>query len=92
LEPRYAGWLRVWVVTAEPQRAGAGVLVDPQREAHRRFGAGMPCAYLVRPDKYVGFRLRPVESSVLLEELRRRLGEPVTRGDTPGSTPPQSPR
>jgi hypothetical protein len=78
LEASYAGWLRAWVVTTEAQRAGSGVLVDPQGRAHRRFGAGAPCAYLVRPDKYVGCRLRPVEPSLLLDELRRRLGSPVS--------------
>ncbi len=77
LESSYAEWLRVWVVTPESRRLGPGVLVDPKGQAHRRFGAGMPCAYLVRPDKYVGSRLRPVESSMLLDELRRRLGAPV---------------
>ncbi|HYI01818.1 FAD-dependent monooxygenase [Hyalangium sp.] len=77
LESSYAGWLRAWVVTPEAQRAGAGVLVDVQGHAHQRFGAGAPCAYLIRPDKYVGCRLRPIESSLLLNELRRRLGGPV---------------
>ncbi|HVG57344.1 MAG TPA: FAD-dependent monooxygenase [Hyalangium sp.] len=97
LESSYAGWLRAWVVTPEAQRAGAGVLVDPQGRAHRRFGVGTPCAYLVRPDKYVGCRLRPMESSLLLDELRRRLGSPVappvfTEGGTRGATPSQPPR
>lgn len=78
-ESLYTGWLRAFVVTAERQRRGAGVLVDAQRQAHLRFGAGAPCAYLVRPDKYVGFRLRPVESSVLQDELRRRLGTEFKR-------------
>jgi 2-polyprenyl-6-methoxyphenol hydroxylase-like FAD-dependent oxidoreductase len=76
LESAYPEWLRVWVVSTEAQRAGAGVLVDANGQVHRRFGAGTPCAYLVRPDKYVGARLRPVESPVLLEELRGRLGAP----------------
>jgi hypothetical protein len=80
LESAYPEWLRVWVVSPDAQRAGAGVLVDARGLAHRRFGAGTPCAYLVRPDKYVGARLRPVESSLLLEELRGRLGEPPRLG------------
>jgi hypothetical protein len=76
LEPEYPEWLRVWVVTSEAQRAGAGVLVDTQGQVHRRFGAGTPCAYLVRPDKYVGARLRPVEPGLVRDELRTRLGLP----------------
>ncbi|MFL5349005.1 MAG: FAD-dependent monooxygenase [Hyalangium sp.] len=77
LEAGYSEWLRVWVVTLEARRSGPGVLVDPKGQAHHRFGAGTPCAYLVRPDKYVGSRLRPVEPSMLLKELRSRLGAPV---------------
>ncbi|HEX8701210.1 MAG TPA: FAD-dependent monooxygenase [Myxococcaceae bacterium] len=74
LESPYPEWLRVRVVTPEAQRAGPGVLVDAQGQAHRRFGAGTPCAYLVRPDKYVGARLRPVETGTVNDELRKRLG------------------
>lgn len=76
LESAYPEWLRVWVVTAEAHRAGAGVLVDPRGQAHRRFGAGTPCAYLIRPDKHVGARLRPVEPGRVRDELRGRLGAP----------------
>jgi len=76
LESAYPEWLRGWVVTTEAHRAGAGVLVDSRGQAHRRFGAGTPCAYLVRPDKYVGARLRPVEPRLIREELRGRLGAP----------------
>jgi hypothetical protein len=76
LEPAYPEWLRGWVVTPEARRAGAGVLVGTQGQAHRRFGAGTPCVYLVRPDKYVGARLRPVEPNAVRDELRARLGLP----------------
>ncbi|KFE70746.1 FAD-dependent monooxygenase [Hyalangium minutum] len=93
LESTYAGWLRVFVVTPEPQKRGPGVLVDAQRQAHLRFGAGTPCAYLVRPDKYVGCRLRPVESSQLHDELRRRLtGATEAPAGTHESTPSRYPR
>jgi 2-polyprenyl-6-methoxyphenol hydroxylase-like FAD-dependent oxidoreductase len=81
LESQYTGWLRTFVVTPERQRRGAGVLVDAQRQAHLRFGAGAPCAYLVRPDKYVSCRFRPVEFSLLQDELRRHLGAEVKLGD-----------
>jgi 2-polyprenyl-6-methoxyphenol hydroxylase-like FAD-dependent oxidoreductase len=74
LESHHAGWLRAFVVTPEPEKRGPGVLIDSQRQAHQRFGAGTPCAYLVRPDKYVGCRLRPLEAAPLHDELRRRLG------------------
>ncbi len=35
---------------------GDTVLLDPDREAHRLYGAGTATLYLVRPDGYVGFR------------------------------------
>jgi 2-polyprenyl-6-methoxyphenol hydroxylase-like FAD-dependent oxidoreductase len=76
LEKAYPDWLRVWVVTPDTQRVAPGVLTDAQGQAHRRFGAGTPCAYLVRPDKYVGARLRPVDSALLRDVLRDRLGAP----------------
>ncbi len=77
LESAYAGLLRAWVVASGEGEAEPGVLVDASGQAHRRFGAGKPCAYLVRPDKHVGFRLRPVEPARLSAELRGRLGGPV---------------
>jgi hypothetical protein len=40
-----------------PGREGDPVLLDPDREAHRLYGAGAGSLYLVRPDGYVGFRL-----------------------------------
>jgi 2-polyprenyl-6-methoxyphenol hydroxylase-like FAD-dependent oxidoreductase len=92
LESGYSEWLRVWVVTSEARAPAAGALVDPQGVAHRRFGAGAPCAYLIRPDKYVGCRLRPVDVTLLRDELRSRLGAPGATGGTPGSTPSPGPR
>jgi 2-polyprenyl-6-methoxyphenol hydroxylase-like FAD-dependent oxidoreductase len=96
LEAGYPGLLRAWVITGEERAAGPHVLRDEQWAAHKRFGAGAPCLYLVRPDKYVGCRLRPVNPLWLMRELRQRLGEPqgttVPLAGIRGSTPPRSPR
>src|SRR5262249_51644553 len=34
---------------------GITVVGDPQQALQRRYGAGSGCAYLIRPDGYVGF-------------------------------------
>ena len=34
---------------------------DPEYASHSRYGAGVPCLYLIRPDSYVGFRSQPPE-------------------------------
>jgi hypothetical protein len=36
-----------------------------------RYGADAECLYLVRPDKYVGFRAQPAEQDSLEDYLRR---------------------
>jgi hypothetical protein len=46
------------------------VLFDPRRQAHDRYGAPEECLVLVRPDGYIGFRVRPADG----EALRRHLG------------------
>jgi hypothetical protein len=32
------------------------VIHDPDGAAHRRYGAGSECLFLVRPDGYIGYR------------------------------------
>jgi 2-polyprenyl-6-methoxyphenol hydroxylase-like FAD-dependent oxidoreductase len=76
LESAYGpGLLRARVVVTG---AGAGpyTLEDATGAAHRRFGAGTACLYLVRPDDYVGYRARPIREKALVEELTARLGPP----------------
>jgi hypothetical protein len=60
-------------VLVRPGTGKAGdepVLFDPQRQAHDRYGAREECLVLVRPDGYIGFRVRPADG----EALRRHLG------------------
>ncbi len=35
------------------------MLLDPENEAHKFYGASAPCLYLIRPDGYIGFRCQP---------------------------------
>lgn len=45
------------------------VLLDPDREAHKLYGANVESLYFVRPDGYVGFRSQPAEEEPLLRYL-----------------------
>jgi hypothetical protein len=47
------------------------VLHDAHGAAHRRYGAGSECLFLVRPDGYVGYRSQPALLDPLMEHLGR---------------------
>jgi len=49
-----------WLVTPRPREWSGQLLVDQDRSIHRKFGATSPCAYLIRPDGYIGYRASPV--------------------------------
>jgi len=39
--------------------------LDPEFSLHHKYGAGSECAYLIRPDGYIGFRCQPVDFAAL---------------------------
>jgi 2-polyprenyl-6-methoxyphenol hydroxylase-like FAD-dependent oxidoreductase len=86
-------WVVVWGRQLPTELAGRRVLLDPDGETHRRYGATAEALYLVRPDGYVGLRAQPASEEVLLRYLRRvldRVGGEVPR---PAPTSPTgSPR
>ena len=62
------------VVPAErrpPGLDGMDVFLDPDRDAHHRYGAAAESLYLVRPDGYVAFRSRPAAARSVLDHLAR---------------------
>jgi len=61
------------VVTAERFADHPAALGDPTRSAHRQYGATSACVFVVRPDKYIGYRSRPVEVDRLMADLAKRL-------------------
>ncbi|MBX6312998.1 MAG: FAD-dependent monooxygenase [Isosphaeraceae bacterium] len=72
---RHAARIRPYLVIHAPARPeelrwGGDVLLDPDGDLHRRFGAAAECLYLIRPDGYVGYRSQPVDA----EKLRTYLG------------------
>jgi 2-polyprenyl-6-methoxyphenol hydroxylase-like FAD-dependent oxidoreductase len=51
--------IKVLVVGSGNARTHSGpgqLLIDPDHGAHRAYGASVQCLYLLRPDRYVGFR------------------------------------
>jgi hypothetical protein len=63
----------VWGRGSPAELAGRRVLLDPDGETHRRYGATAEALYLVRPDGYVGLRAQPASEQVLVRYLRRVL-------------------
>jgi len=73
LEQTYPGLVKARVVTAERFADHPAALGDPTRSAHRQYGVTSACAFVVRPDKYIGYRGRPFDADRLTADLARRL-------------------
>ena len=69
----YPGLVKARVVAAERFDDHPAALNDPTRSAHRQYGVASACAFVVRPDKYIGYRGRPVDVDRLMADLARRL-------------------
>jgi len=55
----------------------ASVLYDPDLSVHHKYGAGSACAYLIRPDGYVGYRGQPPELIDIERYFKLLLGGEV---------------
>jgi 2-polyprenyl-6-methoxyphenol hydroxylase-like FAD-dependent oxidoreductase len=73
LEQAYPGMVKARVVSAERFADHPAALGDPARSAHRQYGITAASAFVVRPDKYIGYRGRPVDADRLMADLARRL-------------------
>jgi 2-polyprenyl-6-methoxyphenol hydroxylase-like FAD-dependent oxidoreductase len=73
LEQAYPGMVKARVVSAERFADHPAALGDPTRSAHRQYGITAASAFVVRPDKYIGYRGRPVDADRLMADLARRL-------------------
>ena len=73
LEQAYPQMVKARVITAERYADHPVALGDPTRAAHRQYGVTSASAFVVRPDKYIGYRGRPVDADRLLADLAKRL-------------------
>jgi 2-polyprenyl-6-methoxyphenol hydroxylase-like FAD-dependent oxidoreductase len=73
IEQAYPGMVKARVVTAERFADHPAALGDPTRAAHRQYGITSAGAFVIRPDKYIGYRGRPVDADRLMADLARRL-------------------
>jgi 2-polyprenyl-6-methoxyphenol hydroxylase-like FAD-dependent oxidoreductase len=86
--PDVRPWVVVWGRQLPTELAGRRVLLDPDGETHRRYGATAEALYLVRPDGHVGLRAQPASEEVLVRYLER-VFDPVGAG-TPQPAPPSA--
>jgi 2-polyprenyl-6-methoxyphenol hydroxylase-like FAD-dependent oxidoreductase len=77
---RYGSRVQVHVVVPHAARPAAltwtgSVILGANTELHARYGAAAECAYVFRPDRYVGFRSQPADRDALLAHLARTLAD-----------------
>lgn len=73
---RARAWIepRIAIAAASKPKAlswDGPVVLDADRSLHHRFGAGVPCLYLIRPDGYVGYRSEPADAETLWAYINR---------------------
>jgi 2-polyprenyl-6-methoxyphenol hydroxylase-like FAD-dependent oxidoreductase len=64
--------VRLWLVSNAGSSSSLACprLIDGDGSAHRRYGARSACLYLIRPDRYVGYRSQPPDADKLATYLR----------------------
>jgi 2-polyprenyl-6-methoxyphenol hydroxylase-like FAD-dependent oxidoreductase len=73
IEQMYPGLVKARVVTAERFTDHPAAIGDPSRAAQSQYGIASACAFVIRPDKYIGYRGRPIDVDRLMADLARRL-------------------
>jgi hypothetical protein len=78
VDRRLAPWVRAIVVTPHPgnERWPGMAVLDPDMRVAERYGARAECVYAVRPDRYIGYRVQPLDPKHLLAYLDRLLDSP----------------
>jgi 2-polyprenyl-6-methoxyphenol hydroxylase-like FAD-dependent oxidoreductase len=72
---RFPGLVGVYVITPKNQRPSElpeelTVLLDPDGELEGAYAGSTECAYLLRPDLYVGYRSQPADEAKLMSYLK----------------------
>jgi 2-polyprenyl-6-methoxyphenol hydroxylase-like FAD-dependent oxidoreductase len=76
IEQNYSKWIRTLVITPSDTQphfinTKGKIRYDTELLAHKRYGASGACLYLVRPDRFIGFRSMPPR----LDKLQAYLGK-----------------
>ncbi len=80
IDAAYSDWIDlVLVIAGKPPKVpvpwSGRVAFDPEGKAHRRYGAAGECLYLLRPDKFVGYRSLPPDWAKLECFVQQCLGQ-----------------
>ena len=78
IQGSYANWIKIfWVISGysiPKNLPGNGTALRDEKElAHRRYGAQAECMYLIRPDKFIGFRSLPPNWEKLNTYLKEKI-------------------
>ena len=78
IQNNYASWIKIfWVIPGssipKDLPVNGAVLWDEREFAHRRYGAQAECMYLIRPDKFIGFRSLPPNWKKLELYLKEKI-------------------
>ena len=72
IQLQYQAWIQPYIISLEQLPVLNGrrhILHDSNGSIHRTYAAGKPSLYLIRPDKYVGFRSQGIDRSELMAYL-----------------------
>jgi hypothetical protein len=75
VEERFSSLITVFMVIPYSNRPDSllwegKILFDKDGEIHQAYGARSECLYLIRPDKYIGYRCQPARLDALQSYLR----------------------
>lgn len=73
IEGSYLNLVRARVISAERFADHPLALGDPDRSAHRQYGITEASAFVIRPDKHIGYRGKPLDADRLMADLAGRL-------------------
>lgn len=73
---QYSDWIRIYFIVAgkeipETIDWDGHILLDKQRMVHERYGATADCLYLIRPDRFIGYRSLPPRQDKLEKYLTK---------------------
>jgi 2-polyprenyl-6-methoxyphenol hydroxylase-like FAD-dependent oxidoreductase len=74
IEQAYPGLVDARVVSTERYADHPAILGDQDRTAHHRYGIGERASvFVIRPDRHIGYRGRPIDADAIMADLRTRL-------------------